>query len=157
MRSRRLLVLTVFIAACSSNGGVSPPGGDDDGNPGNPDGNPGSPDGNPGNPDGGNTPDANPSTDAPGSVTRTVCASGAQYTSISAAITAAGNGDTIEVCAGSYHERIAITKPLFLKGAGAASTTIDGDNAGTVVTVSGLGDDVAIIDGFTITHGFLYI
>lgn len=43
--------------------------------------------------------------------TRTVCSSGATYTTIQAAITAASAGDTISICDGTYNERnIQITK-----------------------------------------------
>jgi hypothetical protein len=43
--------------------------------------------------------------------TRTVCSSGATYTSIQSAIDAANNGDTISICDGTYNERnIQITK-----------------------------------------------
>lgn len=44
------------------------------------------------------------------SATRTVCATGATYTTIQAAITAASNGDTIAICAGTYNEAITINK-----------------------------------------------
>ncbi len=46
------------------------------------------------------------------------------YTTITAAITAAGNGDTIAVAAGTYAENITINKSLVLQGAGATTTTI---------------------------------
>ena len=47
------------------------------------------------------------------------------YNTISAAITAAGPGDTIHVCAGTYIEQINIDKSLTLSGAGMASTHIE--------------------------------
>ena len=99
------------------------------------------------------TPDAPPlPPDAPpGPTSLAVCATGAPYTTITAAITAAGPGATIDVCAGTYVERLVIQKPLTLRGlGGAAGTIIDGAHAGTVVTV--FGADVRL-EGFTIRNG----
>ncbi|HVX20618.1 MAG TPA: fibronectin type III domain-containing protein [Acidimicrobiales bacterium] len=42
--------------------------------------------------------------------------SGTVYTTIGAAVTAAGPGDTIYVCAGTYPERVTMNKPLTLDG-----------------------------------------
>lgn len=41
---------------------------------------------------------------------------GAQYTSIQAAVTAAHPGDTINVCSGTYHEQVTVTKKLTIQG-----------------------------------------
>ncbi|NJP99583.1 hypothetical protein [Streptomyces zingiberis] len=49
--------------------------------------------------------------------TITVCASGCDYTTISAAITAASAGDTITVGPGTYNEQITIDKSLTVRGA----------------------------------------
>src|SRR3954469_539890 len=56
--------------------------------------------------------------------TITVCASGGDYTTIQAAVSAAAPGDTVSVSAGSYNEDVTIATPLTLSGAGAATTTI---------------------------------
>jgi hypothetical protein len=80
-----------------------------------------------------------------------VCATGAPYTTISAAVAAAAPGATIQVCPGTYRERVVIAKSLQLEGAGAATTIIDGQRLGTTVAVRG-GVKVAI-SGFTITGG----
>jgi hypothetical protein len=72
-----------------------------------------------------------PATVQPGTtgVTRTVAASGAQFTTITAAIAAASAGDTIQIAAGTYHETFDIPKPLKLVGAG-PTTIIDGTGLG---------------------------
>ena len=41
---------------------------------------------------------------------------GAQYSSIQAAVTAAKPGDTINVCAGTYHEQVTVNKKLTIQG-----------------------------------------
>lgn len=46
----------------------------------------------------------------------TVCATGGQYTTIQAAVTAATAGDTISVCAGTYTENVSIDKNITLLG-----------------------------------------
>lgn len=84
--------------------------------------------------------------------THTVCASGCDFTSIQAAVTAASAGDTIDVGAGTYNENIAVNKNLSLIGAGLATTTIEGiSGAGALgaVLVDGTTTGV-LIQGFTI-------
>jgi nitrous oxidase accessory protein NosD len=81
-----------------------------------------------------------------------VCTTGQAYTTIGAAIAAAHAGDTIDVCSGTYRERLVIAKSLYLRGAGAATTTIDGQGGGTTVTVQGSAAKV-VLEGFTITGG----
>jgi len=49
----------------------------------------------------------------------------AGYTSIGAAVTAANPGDLIRVCAGSYPERVAVDKPVVIKGQPEAVEAID--------------------------------
>ena len=49
---------------------------------------------------------------------------GADFTTISAAISAAGEGDTINVPAGTYDEAIVMNKPLNLIGNDASDTVI---------------------------------
>jgi hypothetical protein len=85
-----------------------------------------------------------------------VCASGgADHATIGAAIDAANAGDTIEVCAGTYRERLVITgKPLHLLGpAGAAATIIDAGAGGTGVAIRDTGAPGVTLEGFTIRNG----
>jgi hypothetical protein len=63
--------------------------------------------------------------------TRTVCESGCDHTTIQAAITAASAGDTIQVAAGTYSGNVTINKNIILRGAGAATTVIVGNAAGS--------------------------
>src|SRR3954465_5187481 len=96
-----------------------------------------------------------------GGKVRCVGPSGA-YPTISAAVAAAANGNTIQVQAGTYRERVRVAgKTLSLRGGFAAGfarrnpaknpTVIDGQGGGTTVTLSNTGD--SSIDGFTITGG----
>jgi hypothetical protein len=82
----------------------------------------------------------------------TVCA-GQAFTTIGAAITAAPDGGTVFVCAGTYAERLTISgKRLFLIGTdGDTTTIIDGGAAGTAITVENAPE--VVIDGFTIRNG----
>lgn len=82
-------------------------------------------------------------------------AGGGDYSSIQAAIEAAGSGDEILVAPGTYREAIDFMgKAIRLySAAGAESTTIDGTGHSHVVQcVSGEGADT-ILEGFTITGG----
>lgn len=81
-----------------------------------------------------------------------VCHDGSEsFTTLAAGIAAAPDGGGIEVCAGTYRERLSITgKSVRINGAGAAVTTLDAGGAGPALDVSG-GHDV-IIAGFTITN-----
>ncbi len=84
------------------------------------------------------------------------------YATVAAALTAANNGDTIQVQAGTYAERLNVTgKQVTLLGGfepgfaarnpTANPTVIDGQKGGTTITLSDAGDST--IDGFTITGG----
>lgn len=77
------------------------------------------------------------------------------HTSISAAITAASNYDTICVDPGTYVDRIDFGGKLItiLGVSGSGSTTISGGGSGPVVTFDGGEDYEAVLDGFTITSG----
>jgi hypothetical protein len=55
----------------------------------------------------------------------TVCATGADYSTIQAAINAASSGDTIDICAGTYTEDLDITQSVTLNGAGEGQTIIE--------------------------------
>ncbi len=58
--------------------------------------------------------------------TRTVCASGCDFTTIAAAIADAAtvNGDTIQVSAGTYTETVSVSKNLTISGAGPTTTIV---------------------------------
>lgn len=86
------------------------------------------------------------------SATATVCASGAEFTSINAAIASLPDGGSVQVCAGTYHERIALTdRSIALRGAGAGLSILDADHAGTAASVSG--GRALTIEGFTVVNG----
>ncbi len=59
-----------------------------------------------------------------GSGATLVCASGGDFTSITDAINAASDGDSIEVCPGTYTECLVIDKPITLMATGAVEDTI---------------------------------
>jgi len=100
--------------------------------------------------------------------TLTVCPSGCMFTTISGAVSAASNGDTISIGAGTYVEanpcncggfatNLVIPKALTLIGAGAGSTIIEPANAGPVVVTAGgtVAAGLGIsIQRVTITGGF---
>lgn len=84
------------------------------------------------------------------------------FGTIGEAVAAAGDGDTIQVQAGTYAERVVVSgKEVRLYGGFAPGfgsrnpatnvTTIDGGDGGTTVTFSEAGD--AVLDGFTVTGG----
>src|SRR5690348_9473794 len=64
----------------------------------------------------------------------TVGASGANYTSVQAAVNDA-NCTTINIAAGTYIENITISRTVMLQGAGAASTILDGGQNGRVLNI----------------------
>lgn len=75
---------------------------------------------------------------------------GAGYSDLATALAAATDGDEVEVCPGTYVGTFVATVPVALIALGsAADTTLDGNDAGTVLTVA----PGSIIDGFTITGG----
>ena len=74
------------------------------------------------------------------------------YSSIQRGVDAAG--DTVNVAAGTYTEQVTITKSLDLIGAGSDSTIIDGNDAGTVISIDLASSDLIVsISGLTITGG----
>lgn len=89
-----------------------------------------------------------------------ITASGSLGT-IQAAIDAAIDGDEIIVPPGTYRENINFSgKNIILRSTDPASTTvvastiIDGNNAGSVVTFSGTEEASCVLSGFTITNGY---
>jgi hypothetical protein len=78
---------------------------------------------------------------------------GSPYTRIRDAINASANGDIIEVCAGTYYERLSIVgKSITLRSvSGAGSTIVDGTSGGKTLSISGGGN--VIVEGFTFRNG----
>ncbi len=79
----------------------------------------------------------------------------AAFATIQAAIVAAAPGDTVLVSPGTYAERIDfLGKSIVVRSvAGAAVTTIDGGQGGTVVTFASGEPPAAVLEGFTIGNG----
>jgi len=85
-----------------------------------------------------------------------VCPDGvAPYGTIASAIAAAAAGSTIEVCPGTYAERLLVLdKPLQIVGTGGAAVTIlDAGSGGTALVVQNTGGSGLAIRGFTIRNG----
>jgi WD40 repeat protein len=78
--------------------------------------------------------------------TITVCPQGCHYSKIQQAITAASEGDTIQVGAGTYQENLTIIKRLTLQGEGKDKVTIQG-------TVTILSTKLVTLSGFTVKGG----
>jgi len=72
------------------------------------------------------------------------------YQNITSGLEHAASGDTIFVYNGTYHEHLIINKSITLVGENRSTTTIDGDNAGSVVLVTA--DNVSV-RGFTVKNG----
>lgn len=66
-----------------------------------------------------------------------VCTSGAEFSTIAAAIDRVPPGSRIEICAGTFPEVLAITKSVHLRGAGPDDTVLDAAGGGTNITISG--------------------
>jgi parallel beta-helix repeat protein len=81
---------------------------------------------------------------------------GKPYTSIQTAINDAVTGDTVLVYDGTYVENISFMgKAITVKSVnGAASTTIDGNASGSVVTFNNSEGSGSVLDGFTVTNGY---
>jgi parallel beta-helix repeat protein len=77
----------------------------------------------------------------------------ADFTTIQAAVTAAGPGDTIMVCAGTYHERVKIEKnDLTLRAKGAPDdVVVDADLIGNALWINNASG--VTIEGFTVREG----
>ncbi|MGO9451421.1 MAG: choice-of-anchor D domain-containing protein [Candidatus Binataceae bacterium] len=79
----------------------------------------------------------------------------ADQPSIQAAISAASNGDVVEVSAGTYNENINFMgKAIQVQSVGGAiATIIDGQELGPTVTFSSGEGNASVLSGFTITGG----
>lgn len=83
------------------------------------------------------------------------------YSTIQAAINTATDDDEIIVSPGTYQENVNfLGKNIILRSIDAtsptivASTVIDGNSSGSVVTFSGTEDETGVLSGFTITNGY---
>jgi hypothetical protein len=83
----------------------------------------------------------------------TVAIGATPYDSIQDALDAASAGDTVTLCGGTFYEQLDVARSVVLEGAGAEVTTIDGSDAGPVVSVSGSSVDLTLRD-IGINHGF---
>lgn len=94
-------------------------------------------------------PEASPSA----SLGRVLTAGCAGYTTIQGALDAAVDGDVVEVCAGTWSERLTIAgKDLTLRSiGGAAATIVDAQTLGRALRVSG--GAVVTVEGFTFRNG----
>jgi len=72
------------------------------------------------------------------------------YMTIREAIDNAGDGDTIHIEPGEYHEEVSIEKAITLKGRDRDSTIIDGSGRGKCIEVSG---DHTVISELTLRNG----
>ncbi|MGI2336924.1 MAG: right-handed parallel beta-helix repeat-containing protein, partial [Dehalogenimonas sp.] len=71
------------------------------------------------------------------------------FATIQAAVTAAASGDVLDICDGTYNERVVIDKPLTLNGLSEAGTILDGTG------LAGTGKGITIntgIEGVTIQN-----
>lgn len=82
----------------------------------------------------------------------TVCASGCAFSEVQDAVNAASDGDTINVCAGTFKETIYIEKNVTLAGAGINQTILDGDAKDSVIGILPSLTAVTIRD-MTLTNG----
>jgi hypothetical protein len=80
--------------------------------------------------------------------TWTVCSTGCDFTSIQAAVDAAGPEDTIELGPGTFYENVVAGGRTIL-GAGIDRTIVDGGNSGPVFAMSGSLSDMTIQNGWT--------
>lgn len=76
----------------------------------------------------------------------------ARYQTIADAMAAAGAGDTVRVAPGTYRENITLRASVSLEGSGAASTLIDGGDAGRALTIAS-GDATTRARGLTLIGG----
>jgi serine protease len=77
------------------------------------------------------------------------------HSTIQSAINAAAAGDTILVAAGTYNETIDFQAKAItvVSESGAASTVINGDGVGAVVTMNANAGETPVLQGFTVRNG----
>jgi len=73
-----------------------------------------------------------------------------QYPSIQAAVTAALEGDIIQVAAGTYYEQVSINKTLTIQGENPQTTIVDGNGTGSPFYIEDAKN--VLIKGFTIQN-----
>jgi len=83
-------------------------------------------------------------------VTRTVCSSGCDYTSIQAAVDAARNNDLILLGAEFFVENVIVNKRVTISGSGVWETVVDGAASGSVFIID---DTIVTITDLTIQNG----
>jgi len=66
-----------------------------------------------------------------------------------------GDGGTVHVAAGTYHENLNISEAVNLTGAGAQNTIIDGSSYTSVIKIQSAPNTPNIITGFTIQNGYV--
>ncbi|HEV8064719.1 MAG TPA: Ig-like domain repeat protein [Acidimicrobiales bacterium] len=81
------------------------------------------------------------------------CSSAANACTLSAALSAAHAGDTIELAAGTYTGTWTVGLAVSLQGASQASTILDGDSVGTVLTVQPPTSDIVALSDVTVENG----
>jgi hypothetical protein len=83
----------------------------------------------------------------------TVAIGATPYDSIQQALDASAAGDTVTICGGTFFEKLDVKHSVVLEGRGADLTTIDGEDDGPVVSVSGSSVDLTLRD-LGLRHGF---
>lgn len=78
-----------------------------------------------------------------------VCPDGCDHHTLTAAISAAKEGDTIEVHSGTYQENVDVLKPIILRGidTGKGNPVIDAAKSGSAIKISA---DGVTVDGFEV-------
>jgi len=81
----------------------------------------------------------------------TVGPTGCEYSSIQAAVDAAGSGDIIQIQSGAYYEKVYVNKQLTLQGinTGIGKPVVDAEFSGSSFT---LNEDGIILEGFAATN-----
>ena len=86
-----------------------------------------------------------------GADSATCGAAGSPCATIRQALANGSSGDTVSVAAGTYAERLDLTKSVALQGAGVGQTVVDGSSGGAVLTVEK--GAIVGVSGVTIQNG----
>ena len=70
---------------------------------------------------------------------------------IAEALLVSGAGDTVQVAAGTYRERVVMRRGVALLGAGADSTILDGEGRPNLIYIAGVED--VVVQGFALVNG----